>query len=224
MQISLDRFHCLYWISIKMKSLFKQQKIIHLFFLFSMIQHLFYLQCLFKMSHLFRIFLFLIINMFNWILNEIHRFISNWNHWREIYLIYLFIDSIIFLFSIRLFHLSMVQLSFVHPVKFFLSFFQLISILFTIWIDLKTNESIFKFYLDNEQTFNRQSIIFGLRELNDTEFDQYCINHLNITLFRTDQPMNFTSNYRIRLYQSGCYYFDENNQWKSDGLRVSSIE
>jgi hypothetical protein len=35
--------------------------------------------------------------------------------------------------------------------------------------------------------------------------------------------LNFTSNYELRIYTSGCYYLDTNNNWQSDGLVVSLV-
>jgi hypothetical protein len=81
------------------------------------------------------------------------------------------------------------------------------------------NESIYTYFLDNQQTSNHQSLIFGLRELNSTE----CSNSSFDTPPITNQRFNFTSNYQLRIYTSGCYYLDSNNQWKSDGLRVGSL-
>ena len=66
-------------------------------------------------------------------------------------------------------------------------------------------------------------MIFALRELNSTETNNYCSN-LSITdPPRTDQRLNLTSEYRLRIYTSGCYYLSENNQWKSDGLIVGPL-
>ncbi|CAF4145951.1 unnamed protein product, partial [Adineta steineri] len=39
-----------------------------------------------------------------------------------------------------------------------------------------TNESIYTYFIDNQQTFGHQSIIFGLRELNSTEIQDFCVN------------------------------------------------
>jgi len=39
----------------------------------------------------------------------------------------------------------------------------------------------------------------------------------------TNERFNFTSNYELRIYTSGCYYLDSNNNWQSDGLLVSLI-
>ena len=82
-----------------------------------------------------------------------------------------------------------------------------------------TNSSIYKFYLDNEQTLGHRSIFLGVGELNDSEVKRFCSS--NRTYFRDDEQRNFSSNYFLRLYQSGCFYLDDQNQWKSDGLRVS---
>ena len=81
---------------------------------------------------------------------------------------------------------------------------------------------MYKYFLDNEQTSNNQSFVFGLRELNASEIIDVCSSTFNNTrLPITDEPFNFTSDYRLRIYTSGCYYLDEYQQWKSDGLIVS---
>jgi hypothetical protein len=38
-----------------------------------------------------------------------------------------------------------------------------------------------------------------------------------------DQNINFTSNYKLRIYTSGCYYLDSNNNYQSNGLLVGSL-
>ncbi|CAF4272596.1 unnamed protein product, partial [Adineta steineri] len=82
------------------------------------------------------------------------------------------------------------------------------------------NDDIYRYFIDNQQTPTHQSLIFGIRELNSTEMNNYCLNSssINMSLPITDKPFNFTSNYELRIYTSGCYYLDENNNWKSDGL------
>jgi hypothetical protein len=84
-----------------------------------------------------------------------------------------------------------------------------------------TNENIYKYFLNNEQTLNHKSLIFGLRELNSEE---YCSNNSSIiNLPILDQNINFTSNYELRIYTSGCYYLDSNNNYQSNGLLVGSL-
>jgi len=85
------------------------------------------------------------------------------------------------------------------------------------------HQSMYTYFLDNQQTFTHQSLIFGLRELNSTEIIEFCSNSSFNNPPITDQRFNFTSDYQLRIYTSGCYYLDSNNQWKSDGLRVGSL-
>ncbi|CAF1362531.1 unnamed protein product [Adineta ricciae] len=83
-----------------------------------------------------------------------------------------------------------------------------------------TNENIYTYFIDNQQTFGHQTIIFGLRELNSTEMINVCSNISISTPPITNERFSFTSNYQLRIYTSGCYYLDENQQWKADGLIV----
>ncbi|CAF4190333.1 unnamed protein product, partial [Adineta steineri] len=86
-----------------------------------------------------------------------------------------------------------------------------------------SNETLYKYFINNQQTSDHQSIIYGLRELNSTEMMNTCSNTSISSLPITDQRFNFTSNYQLRIYTSGCYYLDKNNQWKSDGLTVGPL-
>ena len=88
-----------------------------------------------------------------------------------------------------------------------------------------SNESMYTYFLDNLQTKDHQSFVFGLRELNATETMQYCFNRSSASgrFPISDQPFHFTVDYELRLYTSGCYYLDSNNQWQSDGLVVSVL-
>ena len=86
-----------------------------------------------------------------------------------------------------------------------------------------TNTSIYTYYITNQQTSDHQSVIYGIRELNATEMMNVCSNTSLNNPPITNQRFNFTSDYGLRIYTSGCYYLDENNQWKSDGLMVSLV-
>ncbi|CAF1375842.1 unnamed protein product [Adineta ricciae] len=86
-----------------------------------------------------------------------------------------------------------------------------------------TNDSVYTYYVDNQQTAGHQSIIFGLRELNTTEVTQHCSNISLPVPPITDQPFNFTADYALRIFTSGCYYLDANQQWQSDGLIVGPL-
>jgi len=72
-------------------------------------------------------------------------------------------------------------------------------------------------------TVGHQSLIFGLRELNSTEIIDVCSNSSITNPPITNQQFNFTLNYELRVYASGCYYLDSNNNWQSDGLIVGSL-
>ncbi|CAF4336448.1 unnamed protein product, partial [Adineta steineri] len=88
-----------------------------------------------------------------------------------------------------------------------------------------TNDDIYRYFIDNQQTPGHQSLIFGIRELNSTEINNYCSNNssINTSLPITDESFHFTSNYELLIYTSGCYYLGDNNNWKSDGLIVGSL-
>ena len=86
-----------------------------------------------------------------------------------------------------------------------------------------SNESIYTYFIDNQRTQGHQSLSFGLRELNSIETIDYCFNTSLAIPPITNQRFNFKSNYEVRIYTSGCYYLDQNNQWKSDGLVVGPL-
>ena len=77
----------------------------------------------------------------------------------------------------------------------------------------------FSLFLDNQQTIDHQTLIFGLRELTLSESNEFCSNE---TLLIPINPVHFTSDYQMRIYTSGCYSLDKENQWKSEGLIVGS--
>jgi hypothetical protein len=77
-------------------------------------------------------------------------------------------------------------------------------------------------YLINNIHSQHRSIIVGIRQLNETEIEQYCSNmHITSMPPISDQPFNFTDDYAVRSFLSACYYFDLNNRsWHSHGLIV----
>jgi hypothetical protein len=86
-----------------------------------------------------------------------------------------------------------------------------------------TNEGFYRYFIDNRHTSNHQLVVFGLRELNSTEMEHFCPNiemNRSLPIFY-DEPFDFTSDYELRTYTSGCYYLDANNNWQSDGLIVN---
>jgi hypothetical protein len=84
-----------------------------------------------------------------------------------------------------------------------------------------SNDSLYTYFLNNQQTSGHASVIFGLRELNSTEFNTFCINQSITDPPISNQAFNFTSNYELRTYTACCYYLSANNVWLTDGLLVS---
>ncbi|CAF1347188.1 unnamed protein product [Adineta ricciae] len=84
-----------------------------------------------------------------------------------------------------------------------------------------TNESVYGYFIDNEQTVGHSSMVIGLREVED---DVYCSNtSLRNELPITDDVYSFRSDYEMRVYSSGCYYMDEESgEWKGNGLKVGA--
>lgn len=73
-------------------------------------------------------------------------------------------------------------------------------------------------FLNNEQTFGYNSIVYGIPELVENEVEEYCSNRT--VDFAIQELLIFTKTYRFRAYQSTCYYLTSNNQWRTDGLIV----
>ena len=61
---------------------------------------------------------------------------------------------------------------------------------------------------------------FGIRELNLKEFTLYCNKSFSeFPLIQSE--VNFTSDFMIRAYSSGCFYFDANTgKWNSEGMAI----
>jgi hypothetical protein len=65
---------------------------------------------------------------------------------------------------------------------------------------------------------------FSIRELTPNETNNFCQNNIKVNsdsfLFIQDYT-NFTSDFMIRTYSSGCYYYDVNSgKWSSYGMEV----
>ena len=63
---------------------------------------------------------------------------------------------------------------------------------------------------------------YSLRELNQTETLMYCTNKLKPTSLPLIQTrINFTSDFMLRAYTSGCYFYDLNTgKWSFDGMEI----
>ena len=105
--------------------------------------------------------------------------------------------------------------SFVLQVFSFLLFKKNCSRKLFIFLVLSTDQ-IYEYFFDD------RSIVFGIRELNSNETEEYCLKKRLDILPNLQSNFNFTSDYSIRVYTSACYYLDQNNLWKSDGLWVNN--
>ncbi|CAF0820451.1 unnamed protein product [Adineta ricciae] len=87
--------------------------------------------------------------------------------------------------------------------------------------DLRSNKN-YTHFIDNTQTLDHQSIVYGIRELTVTQMDQFCSNqtYSSEDLLLFDTPVVFSDNYELLIYQAGCFYLDDNNNWQSNGLIV----
>jgi len=63
---------------------------------------------------------------------------------------------------------------------------------------------------------------YGIRELNSSETTSYCSNGMSLNSIPLIQnPVNFTSDFLIRSYTSGCYYYDTpSGKWFADGITL----
>lgn len=83
-----------------------------------------------------------------------------------------------------------------------------------------SSEDLYTYFIDNQRAAQHQSVVFGIRELNQFELTVYC-SDFPTSPPATDQPFHFSADYELRMYTSGCYYLDTTNNWQSDGLLVS---
>ncbi|UJR08873.1 hypothetical protein I4U23_013128 [Adineta vaga] len=83
-----------------------------------------------------------------------------------------------------------------------------------------TDREMYTYYIDNQKLINHHSIIFGVRELTKHEVDDFCLTESTRMISIENKNSKFTSSYHLRLYSSGYYYLDENNNWQSDRLLV----
>ena len=86
-----------------------------------------------------------------------------------------------------------------------------------------SNDSLHTYFLNNQQTSDHKSIVFGLREMSALEMIRLCGSSasINASLPTSNDPFVFSANYALRTYRSSCYYLSASNTWTTDGLVVS---
>jgi hypothetical protein len=87
-----------------------------------------------------------------------------------------------------------------------------------------TFDSFYSFFQNKSQLNGFKGFVgFGLRELNLTEIQTYCKNSSSSQKFLVQNQVNFTSDFQIRAYTSGCYFYDtQTGKWSSDGMEIHS--
>ena len=83
------------------------------------------------------------------------------------------------------------------------------------------NDSYYMFFQNMSQINGFMGFVgYSLRELNENETNLYCVqNQLAIPL--TQSKLNLTSDFKIRSYTSGCYFYDINTgKWSSRGVDI----
>jgi len=64
---------------------------------------------------------------------------------------------------------------------------------------------------------------YNIRELDSLESNLYCTQNrsTNMNFALIEKRVNFTSDFMIRTYTSGCYYYDiETGKWSSAGMEI----
>ena len=64
---------------------------------------------------------------------------------------------------------------------------------------------------------------YSIRELDSCEFSLYCSKNKSLSVSSpplSQSKVNFTSDFLVRSYSSGCYYYDtDTGKWKSEGRK-----
>ena len=100
---------------------------------------------------------------------------------------------------------------------------------FQIFCPHQTANDEFRFFKNMSQVNGFKGFVgYSIRELNSNETEFYCItpNTKQTTIQINSFPLiqtqvNFTSDFLVRAYTSGCYYYDVNTgKWQSDGMEI----
>jgi hypothetical protein len=88
------------------------------------------------------------------------------------------------------------------------------------------NDSYYLFFQNMSQVNGIKGFVgYGIRELNESEKNSFCLNNSSMNNVMSpplvQNQVNFTSDFLLRTYTSGCYYYDSNTgKWFSDGLSI----
>ena len=96
-----------------------------------------------------------------------------------------------------------------------------------------SNDSFYLFFLNSAQVNGHKGFVgYGIRELTSSELNTYCIPSVNNTnklslksppLLANSDKINFTKDFLLLSYTSGCYYYESaSGKWSSHGTEVVS--
>ncbi len=70
----------------------------------------------------------------------------------------------------------------------------------------------------------RGTVGFGIKELNRTENDYFCIKKSKVISLKdlplSNKNVNFSCDFGLRSFTSGCYYLDSSGNWSTGGVEV----
>ena len=100
----------------------------------------------------------------------------------------------------------------------------MIYIYFKAEIQTQNNDNFYSFFQNSSQVNGFKGFVgYGIRELNSSETSLFCLNNLTISNVKSlpliQNQVNFSSDFLLRTYTSGCYYYEPySGKWYADGM------
>ena len=87
------------------------------------------------------------------------------------------------------------------------------------------NSSALLFFQNMTQINGYKGFVgYSIRELDSNDISLYCSKNKSLSMSSpplSQTKMNFTSDFMLRAYSSGCYYYDVNTgKWSSSGMDI----
>lgn len=84
------------------------------------------------------------------------------------------------------------------------------------------NNSFYRYFKNESFISNFKGFIgFGIRELNQTEYEMYCNKSQPLIEIPLVNELKFKNDFSIRVFTSGCHYYDKSiHEWTSHGINV----
>lgn len=93
------------------------------------------------------------------------------------------------------------------------------------YFKIEENSSSYLYFQNMSQVNGFKGFVgYSIRELSLIETNDFCKNNITIktgSFLLIQNHTNFTSDFMIRTYSSGCYYYDVNTgKWSSNGMDI----